>query len=102
MRKIAVPEEGIETLFGAYDENLRFLESFLNVTIRTQGQDLLVEGEPSNIAKVERIIAGLSSLIREGYRLTNGEVKTASQLVAENEAIELRDYFLKEAARPVG
>jgi phosphate starvation-inducible PhoH-like protein len=102
MRKIAVPEEGIETLFGAYDENLRFLESFLNVTIRTQGQDLLVEGEPANIAKVERIVAGLSSLIRDGYRLTNGEVRTASQLVAENEAIELRDYFLREAARPVG
>ena len=43
MRKIAVPEEGIETLFGSYDENLRFLETLLNVTIRTQGQDLLVE-----------------------------------------------------------
>jgi phosphate starvation-inducible PhoH-like protein len=102
MRKIAVPEEGIETLFGAYDENLRFLESFLNVTIRTQGQDLLVEGEPSNIAKVERVVAELSSLIRDGYRLTNGEVRTATQLVAENDAIELRDYFLREAARPVG
>jgi phosphate starvation-inducible PhoH-like protein len=102
MRKIAVPEEGIETLFGSYDENLRFLESFLNVKIRTQGQDLLVEGDAPAVAKVERIVSGLSSLIRDGYRLTNGDVKTASQLVAENDAIELRDYFLKEAARPVG
>jgi len=59
MRKITIPEEGIETLFGAYDENLRFLESFLNITVRTQGQDLLVEGEPSSLAKAERIISGL-------------------------------------------
>jgi phosphate starvation-inducible protein PhoH and related proteins len=102
MRKIAVPEEGIETLFGSYDENLRFLESFLNVTICTQGQDLLVDGEPASIAKVERIVSELASLIRDGYRLTNGDVKTASQLVADNDGIALRDYFLKGAARPVG
>jgi phosphate starvation-inducible PhoH-like protein len=102
MRKITVPEEGIETLFGAYDENLRFLESFLNITVRTQGQDLLVEGEPSSLAKAERILSGLSALIRDGYRLTNGDVKTAAQLVVDNEAIDLRDYFLKDAARSVG
>ena len=58
MRKIAVPEEGIETLFGSYDENLRFLESLLNVSIRTQGQDLLVEGDPASAEKVERLVAG--------------------------------------------
>ena len=36
MRKIAVPDEGIETLFGSYDENLRHLESLFDVRIRTQ------------------------------------------------------------------
>ncbi len=102
MRKITVPEEGIETLFGPYDENLRFLESFLNLTIRTQGHDLLVDGDPLNEAKAERIVAELASLIREGYRLTNGDVKTASQLVVDDGNVTLRDYFLKHAARPVG
>ena len=102
MRKVTVPEEGIETLFGPYDENLRFLESFLNVTIRTQGHDLLVDGEPLNEAKAERIVAQLASLIREGYRLTNGDVKTASQLVVDDGNVVLRDYFLKNAARSVG
>ena len=37
MRKISVPEDGIETLFGSYDENLRQLESTFGVRIRTQG-----------------------------------------------------------------
>jgi phosphate starvation-inducible PhoH-like protein len=97
MRKIAVPEEGIETLFGSYDENLRFLESLLNVTIRTQGQDLLVEGDAANTEKIERIVDGLSTLVRHGYNISNGDVKTAAQLVAEDSAIELSDYFLKGA-----
>src|SRR5512133_2395178 len=97
MRKIAVPEDGIETLFGSYDENLRFLESLLNVSIRTQGQDLLVEGDPATTEKIERIVAGLSALVRDGYRVRNGDVKTAAQLVSENASVDLRDYFLKEA-----
>jgi phosphate starvation-inducible protein PhoH and related proteins len=100
MRKIAVPEEGIETLFGSYDENLRLLESILNVSIRTQGHDLLVEGDAANAEKVERIVAGLSSLVQEGYRIANGDVKIAAQLVSDNADVQLRDYFLKGAAAP--
>ena len=45
MKRITVPEEGIETLFGSYDENLKHLESLFNVRIRTQGHELLVEGD---------------------------------------------------------
>ena len=97
MRKIAVPEEGIETLFGSYDENLRVLESLLNVSIRTQGQDLLVEGDAANTEKVERIVSGLASLVRDGYRVANGDVRTAAQLVSDNTDVQLRDYFLKNA-----
>ena len=42
MRKIALPEEGIETLYGAHDANLRHIESLLSVQIRTQGSELTV------------------------------------------------------------
>ncbi len=87
----------METLFGAYDENLRFLESLLNVSIRTHGQDLLVEGDTSGTDKVERIVAGLSSLVREGYKLANGDVKTAARLVSDDADVRLQDYFLKGA-----
>jgi phosphate starvation-inducible PhoH-like protein len=90
----------METLFGSYDENLRFLESLLNVTISTQGHDLLVDGDPLATAKVERVVNGLALLAREGYRIGNGDVKTAAQLVAEDGGVELRDYFLKSAASP--
>ena len=55
MKRITVPEQGIETLFGNYDENLKYLESLFNVRIRTQGHDLVVEGDPPNVTKVDRI-----------------------------------------------
>jgi len=103
MRTIAVPDEGIETLFGSFDENLRFLESFLNVHIRTQGQALLVDGAEVNIEKVERVVSALATLVREGYRLANGDVRLAAQLVSDDAGVELRDYFVKEAQpRAVG
>ncbi len=102
MRKIAVPEEGIETLFGSYDENLRFLESLLNVRISTQGHDLLVDGEPSGVMTVERLVDQLGVLQRAGYQLSNGDVKTAAQLVSEDQAVDLRDYFLKGTVRASG
>ena len=46
LKKIAVPEDGLETLFGAYDENLNQLEALFGVRIRTQGHELIVDGAP--------------------------------------------------------
>jgi phosphate starvation-inducible protein PhoH and related proteins len=102
MRKIAVPEEGIETFFGSYDENLRNLETLFKVRIRTDGHELLVEGEPTAVDRVERVVDQFTSLVREGYRFSKGEVKTASALVAQDQAVDLRDYFLRQSVRPTG
>jgi phosphate starvation-inducible PhoH-like protein len=102
MKKIAVPEEGLETLFGSYDENLKHLESLFGVRIRTQGNELMVDGDPADVAKVERTVTQLSSLLREGYRVSNGDVKTAAQLVSQDGDVELRDYFLKGVAKAAG
>jgi phosphate starvation-inducible PhoH-like protein len=93
--RITVPEEGIATLFGPFDENLKYLESLLGVRIRTQGHELLVEGAPTDVSKVERLIGQLTSLFREGFTISKGDVKTASQLVAQDENVDLRDYFPK-------
>jgi phosphate starvation-inducible protein PhoH and related proteins len=102
MKRISVPEEGIETLFGSYDENLKHLESLFNVRIRTHGHDLLVEGESPDLERVDRVVGQLSSLMREGYKLSNADVKTASDLVAQDELVDLRDHFLKGTLTPGG
>jgi len=102
MKRITVPEEGIETLFGSYDENLKHLESLFNVRIRTQGHELLVDGESPGLEKVDRVVGQLSALMRDGYKLTNTDVKTASDLVAQNESVDLRDHFLKGSLTAAG
>jgi phosphate starvation-inducible PhoH-like protein len=96
MRKVAVPEAGMSTLFGAYDVNLRQLEDLLNVRIRTQGHELLVEGMPADTAKVARLIEQLGALIAEGHSISDRDVKTASQLLVADGAVDLRDHFLKD------
>ena len=100
MKKIPVPAEGIETLFGAYDENLRSLEALFNVQIQTSGHELLVDGASGDVDRAERVIEQIGGLIREGYQFSRGDVKRASQLLAQDGTVELRDFFLKEPLRP--
>lgn len=96
MRKVTVPEAGVSTLFGAYDVNLRQLEDLLNVRIRTQGHELMVEGTPADTAKVARLVEQLGALIAEGHSISDRDVKTASQLLVDDGAIDLRNHFLKD------
>src|SRR6266536_502081 len=102
MKRITVPEEGIEPLFGSYDENLKHLEALFNVRIKTQGHDLIIEGDTPGLDKVDRVVGQLSSLMRDGYKLSNTDVKTASDLVAQDTTVDLRDHFLKGSLTPGG
>jgi phosphate starvation-inducible PhoH-like protein len=102
MRKIAIPDEGIESLFGTYDENLKHLESLFNVRIRTTGHELIVEGEVPDVARAEKVLDQLSALIRDGYKLGKGDVRTAAQLVAQDDSVELAEYFLRGGTRTSG
>jgi phosphate starvation-inducible PhoH-like protein len=102
MKKIAVPGEGLDALFGAYDENLKQLETLFGVRIRTQGNEITVEGEPAGEARTERTLVQLAALMQEGYRVSNGDVKTAAQLVREDESVDLREYLVKGSSRAAG
>jgi phosphate starvation-inducible PhoH-like protein len=100
MRKIALPADGIEVLYGAHDANLKHIGSLLNVDIRTQGSELTVQGKPADEERAQRIFEQLRALMDEGYALANSDVKTAAQLLAEDGDVDLRDYFLKGGLRP--
>ena len=93
MRKIFLPADGIETLYGARDANLKHIETLLNVQIRTQGGEITVEGDPKDEARAQQVFTQLKTLMDEGYPIANGDVRTAAQLLAENADVDLRDYF---------
>jgi phosphate starvation-inducible PhoH-like protein len=102
MRRIAMPDEGIETLFGSFDENLRHLESALGVTLKTRGHDVVIEGDADSLTRAERVFQQLGDLLRGGYRFARGDVRTAAQLLTQDPDVELGDYFLKGPARTAG
>jgi phosphate starvation-inducible PhoH-like protein len=95
MKKIALPQDRIETLYGAHDANLKHIEAVLGVHIRTHGSELMVEGQKAGEQRAEVLFEQLKGLMAAGYELTNGDVKTAAQLVVDNPDVDLRDYFLK-------
>jgi phosphate starvation-inducible PhoH-like protein len=97
MRRIALPQDGLETIFGAHDANLKFVEGLFGVTLRTQGDELIVNGTAAGEAAAGRIFEQLVDLLREGYSIGNGDVKTAAQLLSKDPETNLRDYFLREA-----
>jgi phosphate starvation-inducible PhoH-like protein len=102
VRKIAIPDEGVESLFGTHDENLKHLETLFGVRIRTTGNELLLEGESADTARAEKVLDQLAGLIRGGYRLAKGDVKTAAQLVLQDEHVDLAEYFVRSSTKTSG
>ncbi len=102
MKKIELPPRGLETLFGVHDQNIKHLESLLDVRINARGQDLTVDGDPKDVATVERILEDFSDLFTEGKSFTDKELREAFAQIAEDRAYTLRDYFTKARFNPAG
>ena len=63
---------------------------------------MLVEGDRGDVDRAEKVLGQLTTMMDEGYKLGKGDVKTAAQLVSQDENVELANYFLKGAARTSG
>ena len=66
MTRISLPERGAEALFGTHDENLRHLEETLKVRIRTQGSELIIEGDDKARETVTQVFEQLAGLMKDG------------------------------------
>jgi phosphate starvation-inducible PhoH-like protein len=99
MRRVTLPERGAQNLFGIHDENLRFLEGALGVRIRNDRDAVLVEGPERGEETVAQLFEQLGALMGEGYAVSSPDVRVAAQLLIENDAARLRDFFMKSAVR---
>jgi len=102
LNKIELPPRGLETLFGVHDQNIKYLETLLDVRINARGQDLTVDGDPKDVATVERILEDFSDLFADGKTFTDTELREAFAQIAEDRAYSLRDYFTKARFNPAG
>ncbi len=94
-----MPDEGVDVLFGAYDENLRVFENLFGVQVRTSGHELVVEGDPEQIDRIEAFVAQFAGLLREGYVFAKGDVRDAARMAATHPGLDLRDHYLKGTVR---
>jgi phosphate starvation-inducible PhoH-like protein len=99
MTRVSVPERGMETLFGTRDENLRFLEDTFKVRIKSQGNELMIEGDERGAALAGQVFEQLGQLMKDGYAVAAADVRLAGQLLARDGEASLRDYLLKSAIR---
>jgi phosphate starvation-inducible PhoH-like protein len=102
LKQIELPPRGLETLFGVHDQNIKYLESLLDVQINGRGHTLAVDGDPKDVATVESILTDFSELFAEGRQITDKELREAFAQIAEDRAYSLRDYFTRSRFSPAG
>jgi phosphate starvation-inducible PhoH-like protein len=102
LKQIELPPKGLETLFGVHDQNIKYLESLLDVQINGRGHSLNVDGDPKDVETVERILGDFSELFAEGRQFTDKELREAFAQIAEDRAYSLRDYFTRSRFSPAG
>src|SRR5688500_5900649 len=95
VRRVPMPDKGLETLYGPFDEHLKTLEETLSVRLKTHGGELIIEGGADEVGRAEHVMSQLGRLLDAGYRFGRGDVKTAAQLLTQNPNIELQEYFLR-------
>ena len=102
MKQVELPPKGLETLFGVHDQNIKYLESLLDVQINGRGHTLAVDGDPKDVETVQRILEDFSGLFAEGRQFTDKELREAFAQIAEDRAYSLRDYFTRSRFSPAG
>src|SRR5271167_3958057 len=81
---------GIESLFGTRDENIRLIESGLNVRTRLLQDCLEVEGDAPGVARATGILNDFATLMREGYVFNNGDLNSLLRVVTGDAETTLR------------
>src|SRR5690242_341113 len=93
---------GIEALFGTRDENIRLLETGLNVRTRITHDSIEIEGEDANVLRAEAILLDYVSLLKEGHAFVNGDLNSYLRVVVNDPSVNLRNLVLSGRQRAFG
>jgi phosphate starvation-inducible PhoH-like protein len=93
---------GIESLFGTRDENIRLLESGLDISTTLREDSLEIEGDAAHVERAERILLEYNQLIREGHVFNNGTLHAYLRVLTEDPASTLRGLVQSGRQRQFG
>ncbi|MDR2664838.1 MAG: PhoH family protein [Oscillospiraceae bacterium] len=81
--------DSIVSVFGSFDENLRIIESELNVKITDRNSELNLAGETEDVASAEKAINGLIALASKGEHIDSRGVRYVIGLVRDGRGDEI-------------
>jgi phosphate starvation-inducible protein PhoH and related proteins len=90
--------KGIEALFGTFDENLKLLEKYFQVSTHLDDGTLEIEGAEGNVNRVQRLVNDYSDLVEGGSHFDPSDVQSFLRILSEDPATSLKS--LAEAGRP--
>src|SRR5450631_1726871 len=91
MKSVVQITRGIESLFGTRDENIRLIESNLNVRTRLLNDSLEIEGDEPSVTRAAQILEEYVALVREGYTFNNGDLNGLLRVVTADTGTSLRN-----------
>lgn len=93
---------GIESLFGTRDENIRVIESGLNVRTRLLNDSLEIEGDEGGVTRASDILSDYVALVKEGHVFNNGDLNSFLRVVTTDAETSLRGLVQSGKQRSFG
>lgn len=87
MKTIKLSAEAITKLFGAYDENVKFIEKELGVTIRTSEDGLSISGD--NEEKAAALIDSAAKMLASNKEVDKAFLRRAIDLINDGQQEEI-------------
>ncbi|MDE0628938.1 MAG: PhoH family protein [Bryobacterales bacterium] len=94
--------QGIQALVGTRDENLLLLERSLGVTAHLTEDSLEIEGEEAQVRRADDIIADYLTLLGEGQRFSNGDVRDFLRVATADPEISFKALVQSSRGRLCG
>ncbi len=84
--------EQIISVFGSFDENIRYIESAFDVHVLNHGTELKVTGDEEQVDRGARAIEGLMTLAAKGETIDEQKVRYLVDLVAHGEDDKIGEF----------
>ncbi len=88
------------SLFGERNSNLQLIEKTLNIAINIRGNDLMLQGEPSELEMAENLLNQLYGLLKEGYPIYERDVDYSIRILGGDHKAQLKPIFLDRVYIP--
>lgn len=102
MRSTVQISSGIESLFGTRDENVRLIESALNVRVHLRTDSVEIEGDDASVARTGQILSDYVDLVAGGQVFTNGDLNSFLRVVTADPEASLRGLVESGKQRAFG